>query len=348
MEMECKSLRQYLVENNKAKEAKGLTREPIFCIENAFLEKMDLMKAFVEEIYYPKIERLYPWFTDHGKKHVESILNMVAEMLGPYRRHLNAFEIYILYMAVIFHDTGMVKSRKKHGDEVKDILSTFSSYIGNREIENIITRIAAAHTGGFEKVDRLSTKHGISYRSLNEFIDARALASLLRFADEVSETVDRIDQDLLDEDKVPEESRIYWEYANCIKISKANPIANKIEMDLRVANTIFYKEFILVKDGSEEKVPFIEYLLSRLDKMDNERRNCCANFRSMASIDTIEINLTIVDDAGNEIRGISPLLISLNEKYCDRNSFIDSFYDKNPELKDPEEFKKKLFAEVVE
>lgn len=344
--MEIYSLRKYLLDQkDELGKQSGGADSNLYKLQDEFLRKMDLLRKYAEESYYGRIQRLYPWFTDHGQKHVDSILNMVSEMLQAYNKRLNAFEIFILYAAVIYHDTGMMKSREKHGPEMKEVFKNLSDYIGSREIESIITKIAEAHTGNFDKLERLSTQHPISYNSVQEEVDARALASLLRFADEVSETIDRIDTRLLDEGKVPEDSLIFWEYANCIKLSRADPKSRKIRMKISIKNSVFFTEYAVPqKDGSTRKMPFIEYLLERLDKMDTERRNCCANFRHMASIDTIEIEMKIVDENNDEIPGVPPIEIDLNEKYCERSNFRDSFYAKNPAIKDKDEYQKKLFS----
>lgn len=313
-------------------------------VQQDFLEKIGFLREYAETSYYDRIGKLYPFYTDHGKKHVESIHTMISEMLYPYKLHLNAFDIFILYTAIIYHDTGMSKSRKRHEKEMIQIFGKFSEYIKNRQIEDIIKKIAEAHTGSFDKLERLPVQYPISYNAVQEEIDARALASLLRFADEVSETVDRIDIFFLENESVPEENVVFWEYANCIKFSKALPQERKIKMKIDITNNIFYKDYkVPQKDGSIREMPFIDYLLQRLDKMDVERRNCCANFRHMVSIDAIDITMRIIDANGDEIESISPIKIELNEKYCERHSFCDAFYDKNPEIKNRTEYEKKLF-----
>lgn len=344
---EIYSLKQFLLDQkDELGKQSGGEDSNLYKLQDVFLSKMDLLRKYAEESYYGRIQQLYPMFTNHGKKHVDSIEYMVSEMLYPNKLRLNAFEIFILYTAIIYHDTGMMKSRSEHGENVSEILSKFSEYISNRQIEDIIKKVAAAHTGDFDKMERLSTSYPISYNAVQEKIDARALAALLRFSDEVSETVDRIDTFLLENNKVPEEHLIFWEYANCIKYSRADPQSHKVLMEITIENGTIFKEFLVPqKDGSTIKMAFFDYLLQRIDKIDIERRNCCANFRHMATIDTIEIRISVVDENHEDIPGVTPIKIELNEKYCNRSSFIDTFYDKNPDLKDRDNYSKKLFPD---
>lgn len=310
---------------------KGSKHDPRLPEMNVLIENLELLITFAEESYYSRIEKLYPSYTNHGKHHIEQVHQMIAQLLAPKRADIHYFDLFILTMAIFFHDTGMIKSREKHGEEVSSIINGLRAFLPKVAFGQIISQIAEAHTGDFEKLEQLSTSWPISFTT-SASIDARALASLLRFADEVSETSGSIDDNF---SNVPEDQQIFWEYAYCIKSVTPNVKDRCIEIKIRIRNLTCFKEFSVPrKDGTIDKLQFFDYLLERLDKMDRERRNCCANFRYLVSIDSINVDIRFVDERNIEIPGVRPVFISLCEKYCDRNSFVDAFYNHNPDIKD--------------
>lgn len=337
---EVYSFRAYMItQQNKIREKDDHSTD-IKTIDG-LIHKMNTIESYISEKYYPVIDRLYPWFTSHGEKHIYSILNMLAEML--YRNHVSIapLDFFMLYLATIYHDTGMVSSRGRHAEEIKPIIQDLSGYIKSREVEQTILQIAQAHSGPEEKIDTLPNAKMISYDNRNRRHDIRALASLLRFVDEVSETVDRIDSTLLYDHKVPVENEIYWQYANCIKSSSVTSKPRSITMRIEIEKDTIFKSFPYIKkDGSKNDIVFLDYLFERLDKMNEERKLCCINFRSFAEIDSIDISLAIVDVDGNTIKIYggdggekkAEFEIQLNERLTKQESISVRFYEQHPEF----------------
>ena len=104
------------------------------------------LKDIVYKSYYPQIKLLFPWYTDHGRKHVESIILMLGELLGHSYGRLNEMEIFVLLCACIFHDTGMTVSRGNHEDEVKGIIQTMGKLVSDITVMRQINDIVRAHS----------------------------------------------------------------------------------------------------------------------------------------------------------------------------------------------------------
>ncbi len=123
----------------------------------------------------------------------------------------------------------------------------------------------------------------------------KALAAVIRFADEISENRSRISLPLLE--TVPAENKIYWEYSNCVSASKADPIRERVIITLEIqSNKISQKfncsEFCERTDNSGQ-MSLIEYIICRLEKTNNERIYCTTHLSRYVSIREIEVRFNI-------------------------------------------------------
>ena len=128
----------------------------------------------------------------------------------------------------------------------------------------------------------------------------RALAAIVRFADEISENRSRISLALMPE--VPPESQIYWQYANCITAVRPDPSRERVILSIEVPDGSAAERFLCPEelsnrvDGSKN-ISLIEYLILRLEKMNNELAYCEPEFHSRyANIREILVRLSILAD----------------------------------------------------
>ena len=152
---------------------------------NSYAARFETMRTFLEKNYYPYIQANCPWFTDHGKAHIEGVLWSSGQILQHKLSDpliVTSFDIYLLATSIIWHDAGMVSKRRGHEQEVRKFLdeiaaAAFDDVAQKRLVEEII----CAHTGR-GTIQRLRQEERIGkYTAF-----PRALAGLLRFADEVS------------------------------------------------------------------------------------------------------------------------------------------------------------------
>ncbi len=290
------------------------------------------LKKVIYNKYYPQIEKLYPWYTDHGQRHVESIIHMLGELLCQSYGRLNEMEIFILLCACIFHDTGMVKNRDNHADEVKNTIQEMGAFISDITVMRQINVIASAHSSK-KKLIELKLKDSCTYNRLNYDVQTRALASMLRLADDISETRYRINPDLLD--KVPEKNAIFWYYAYIVESVEILAADMKCKIKLSIPRSIILKEFYY--EGNSDKI-FFEYILERLEKSYRERIMCSLEFRNIVIISAFEIEMNIMTN--DLLEEIDSLHFEINENYFQTLDLKDAFYKENPEWT-IEELKKK-------
>lgn len=289
---------------------------------NELIERYYVLKNIAYEKYYPQIQKLYPWYTDHGEKHVESIMLTLGEMLNQSHGRLNEMEVFILLVACIFHDTGMVVSRGGHADNVIEIIKEMKDIISDISVLRQINEVARAHSS---KNDLMSVKciDSCTFKGIKYAIQTRALAAMLRLADDISETRYRIDTNLLD--KVPVENAIFWHYANAIESVEISMIEMNCKIKVSIPKSILLKEFLY---EGESKV-FFEYVLDRIEKSYNERVVCSLEFRNIMIISSIQIQIIIMSE---DLFGcLDEKEFEINENYFPTMSFKDAFYQKNPD-----------------
>ena len=282
------------------------------------------IKSVVYSKYYPEIARLYPWYTDHGEKHVESIMMVLGEMLKQSFGRLNEMELFILLCSCVFHDTGMAKSRAHHEQEVLSIIQQINKLILDISVNRQINQIAGAHTSKTD-LKELNMKDSCTFSGRKYSVSTRALAAMLRFADDISETRYRILPDLLEEGKVPKENEIYWQYAYIVESVEVSVVEMNCLIKMTIPKSILLKS-LETSDGAEKI--FFDYVLERIEKSNNERIMCSLEFRNIVMISELYIEINIMTD--DLMITLDKRDIEANEEYCYRRSLKDSFFDKNP------------------
>lgn len=316
---------QFKLERILLEKQKELSRKKEIEYYNNLKELREIyykLKDIVYGKYYPEIEKLFPWYTDHGKKHVESIIHAMGDLLIHSYGRLNEMEIFILLCATIFHDTGMTISRDEHADNVKEIIQNMRFLITDITVSRRINEIARAHSSKSD-LDQLNLIDSCTFNDINYDIQTKALAAMLRLADDISETRYRIDPDLLS--KVPEENIIFWHYANAVESVVISATDMNCKITICIPKSILLKEF---KYDSGTKI-FFEYVLERIEKSYKERVLCSLEFRNIVVISAFKIEMNIMsDDMYDKIKGIT---FEINENYFQTMSLKDVFYEKNPE-----------------
>ena len=62
--------------------------------------------------------------TDHGVEHVKMVIQNAGKLVGDMQyKRLNGYEIYLLLLAIHFHDVGNVCGRQEHEKKIDDLLS---------------------------------------------------------------------------------------------------------------------------------------------------------------------------------------------------------------------------------
>ena len=286
------------------------------------------MKNYLSRQYYPWVQANCPYFTDHGQAHIESVIQSASQILSKSLQNslpnvvLTSLDLYIMLCAIIWHDIGMVFERSRHSDKVKDIVDKIRELgFPDPSVSRLVLELVKAHEerNGLIIPER-EQDCTINTRTCTVF--PRALAAIVRFADEISENRSRISQGLLRNGKIPKKNLIHWEYANCLPASRADPyrervvVTAEIEVDKAIAMYCCPEEYKQYS-SDDKSISLIEYLVARLQKMNNERGYCAREFERYASIRKIEVRLKLIE-GGQRV-----------ENYMDTFVLEDSGLDKD-------------------
>ena len=271
----------------------------------AFWHRYENVKVYLKKEYYPWIQANCPFFTDHGEKHIQSVIQAGSLLLQEHlssdsKKDVTCLDIFLVLCAIVWHDAGMVYERSEHASRVAGMINKIKAgLLPEPDIQRLIVEIVSAHEGneGLRTPRKEEDFTMPSQRVCTVY--PRALAAIVRFADEVSENWSRISQALLP--NVPDENRIYWEYANCIKASRPNPARERVVVTIEIQHDAAIREFtcpqrFLYRANDEGNISLIEYIICRLEKMINERAYCASEFSRYVSIREITARFTILRD----------------------------------------------------
>lgn len=264
-----------------------------------FWHRYSVMKKYLSEEYYPWVQANCPYFTDHGSRHVESVRltagSLLSRQLDPGKTELSSLDLFLLLSGIIWHDVGMVYDRSGHADEVAKITKRIKEVFPGIPIQRLVEEISKAHSGN-EGLDIPRAEEDYTTAKHTYKIYPRALAAVVRLADEVSENHSRISHALVDD--VPARSKVYWEYAKCIVASYPDPTRGRIVVQVelqhdKVGTRMECRDF-LDRTGGVPEMPLIKYTLCRLEKMNNERAYCSKYVNRFADLRSVEARFTLL------------------------------------------------------
>ena len=257
-------------------------------------------RTHLKRHYYPWVQATCPYFTDHGSAHIRSVGNTVALLLQEPSETLDPFELFILLMSVLWHDVGMVLGRTNHAEKAFQVEEKLRSIIFfHPKVGHLVESIVKAHTGT-DTLGSLPHEDNCMGLSMQHVVKTRALAALLRFADEISETCARVEPGLLP--RVPKKNLIFWHYALSVVSSmpelKRRRVVIEVVVDHDLATTRFECAGFGTKPtcadcSSSPEVLLNRYILCRLEKVVNEQLYCCPAFSNYVRIQEVEARLAL-------------------------------------------------------
>jgi hypothetical protein len=256
---------------------------------------------------------------------------------GAPKDSLNCLDLFLLLSAIIWHDVGMVATRSNHAAAATSFISRVrESFFPELPFYRLVSLMTRAHSGNEGWASLQSSEEVAACTHNTCTIYPQSLAAMLRFADEISETRTRISPVLLKD--VPDANRLYWEYANCITASKPEPVRNRILLSLEVQVQSALARYscpteLSSRADQQGKISLIEYIICRLEKMNNERVYCFPYLTRYANIRSIEVRLQICQDADCQI--FDDIVIGdggLADAGYPNVQFFDHFLEKYPAL----------------
>lgn len=301
-----------------------------------FFEKYILFKHILFDHFYDKVREKYPEFTDHSHVHIKNILKKANDLCShkidrnhyDSSEHLTIFEVYLLLMSIIFHDVAMIIEERADHSELKEILKLFDNIILLPEEKEWIRRIVKCHTS-LSKIDSIIPFDEKMVLG-NYTIHPRFLAAMLRLADESDESKARANIIGLTTGTIPDNQLIFHKISEAFDGISPQHETQSINIELSVKNKELFIEY--KKPKKRNKVIFIDELLGRIDKINEERKYCMSFTKYYIEYRSINLKLFIWDE--NKEALLSTIEYTLND-----NKTIKDF--KNEKYVEIETFKKK-------
>jgi len=243
-------------------------------------------------------------FTKHDISHVDDVIATAGLLLGhkadaseTMLDRMAPYEIYVLLIAILLHDAGNAEGRELHETRPKAIIAELANAHSFKPIERkLIASIAEAHGGRTKDGDKDTISRIVleDVMDLNDIeIRGRMLAAVLRLADELSENDRRADPQALRKPYDPPWSAIHNLYCSIIN-RRIEYNSGAIYLRYTVTKEQLLEKFVLHKDD-EKTVLLVDYIATRIEKCDCERRYCNRFLKNM-SYDRIYVELKIVDE----------------------------------------------------
>lgn len=313
------------------------------CMFEALQEKLDRDKAvriitaynearlYLFDSIYGEIKASENNLTDHSDRHVLNVLDNVWALIGRTEgaKFFNCIELYLLCLAVLYHDVGNILGRENHNTKVAEVYNAsrgnkIQSFIQER---GLLLRIVRAHCGKNRDGDRDTLRDvDISSNLYEHNIRTREIASILRFADELAEGIQRISMFRLDNGLIDENSFIYHKYASVTSV-----FIDRGNERIALTYNIEYPDDIFDD--------LMNFIYSRILKLDEERRFCKYYSNILAPIKKTEVTFSFT--VHGDICDLDVPKIELGDKYRLGQDDVQTLLIKHPNL-DVENVKKQL------
>lgn len=254
------------------------------------------------------------YLTDHGPEHIKTVIRRAGELLAHPADsfpQLEPYEVYLFLMAAHFHDVGNIYGRKEHEKHAGPIMEELQKLAGRDMVEKAaIRRIAASHGGNIDgdkdTIQRLPARDAIGGKEVR----FRAIAAILRFADELADDASRASRSMMNLGIIPPRSEVYHAYSLSLHSVMVKPAHNLI--DLR---------FMFLKDDAKrkfwkgkKKVYLLDEIFDRTLKMHLERQYCMRFMRDHVQIDAIDVRIEVYSDHNSMTPCIDTIGYRLQER----------------------------------
>lgn len=256
-------------------------------------------RKLVNDIY-PRVNRAEPELTDHSARHIANVLDNVDHLVAHDAFEgtppsFSATDVYTLCLAILFHDAGLVYGRANHQASVAKVydLVRNSSDVPLQE-KALVYRIALAHTGTTASGSKDTIAEVPKTMDLDgDRVQARELAAIVRFADELAEGPHRTSRLLgVSPFHLNTDSTLYHRYASITNVHIDREIG-------RIALTYRFDMCDTDMDPNEPSFrSILNFTFKRVQKLDCERRYARFYSQHLAPFNRTDVVLNFWDDTG--------------------------------------------------
>jgi hypothetical protein len=228
--------------------------------------------------------------TDHGVDHIRTVLDRAAQLIQAPACKLTAYEVYLLLVAIHFHDVGNIFGRENHASRAGEILKSLHELAGNDTPEKRrISQIAEAHgptrNGSKDTISALPTQEDV----LGKPVRLQLLAAILRFADELADDSFRASRFFLKEGLVPKESEVFHQYAAALHSVSIDLEGRQVRLKFELDESSTERKF----GKQDTEVYLLEEIFERSLKMHLERIYCMRYMRAQIPIDVLQVDIVV-------------------------------------------------------
>ena len=252
---------------------------------------------------------------DHGVEHVFMVIQRAGLLLKDRVINLSGYEIYLLLLSIHFHDVGNISGRENHETKILEVMNALGNRLPLDKVsQRYIANIAKSHGGNInnnkDTICALITSDYLMGMSIRPSL----IASILRFADEISDDHTRAARFLLSSGNLPEESKLYHYYSQCLQpiAIEGNTLIFKYNVTLEFAMNSLSKVDIH-NESNNLSVYLYDEILDRLKKCLCELEYCRLYSCGFLQQDTItakiefyhpnQINAVHVEDIRMRLKG---------------------------------------------
>lgn len=184
-----------------------------------FIDKYRLMKTRLLDVEYEHWAAGFPEGNSHGRGHILRVLSYLDLLLGEDPlQHLDAYELFLAMMSVLYHDVGVLRQRKDHADISKAFLEgdAQDAYIINKIDKEIIAAAVVSHSSSKDiaaECSRFSPTELVGGHRARPAV----VAALVRLSDELDEDYRRADPILQAKLNPPASSDFFWRFCQRVR-----------------------------------------------------------------------------------------------------------------------------------
>ena len=232
---------------------------------------------------------------DHGPDHIATVIERATRLVECTECSLSPLEVYFLLMSIQLHDVGNIFGRYDHELNAKNIMSEAEKLCGRDTVElKTINNIVETHGGeirgvsdGKDKISFLNKDDNL----LEDTIRTQAIASILRFADELADDKRRAFTTLLKNNSIPKKSEIFHAYASTLDSVIINHKDKAVELNFNIPKDFAVRTFGKI----DEDVLLLDEIYTRIMKMHVERIYCMRFLKGIIDIEKISVAINFYD-----------------------------------------------------
>lgn len=272
---------------------------------------------------------------DHGKSHVKMVIQRAGLILGDRIEGLGGYEIFLLLLAIHFHDVGNIFGRDEHEKKIFEVMEKLKLPFDNA-VNRQICDIAMAHGGYINK-----NKDTIIYLPTEDYLNGikirpSLLAAILRFSDEIADEKTRASRFLNELNEIPPGNQVFHDLSNCMQSPAVNGDTLILKFDIPYNLAITKTTKLNDKKGIDE-IYLYDEIINRLRKCIVELEYCRKYSHGFILLNSIQAAITVYYPESS--RKYSDSIRLRLSGYPETNKCIEDLCESPIKAKDGEQMK---------